>query len=158
MHRLKAVVATAVALSIPASVAWIGVAQVGPAAAASTIQCKGLSGAVTGTITISKCKPSGKKGYKSGTGSPTSMIAPAGGKITWSNSGATTTVKLGAPTAVTPNVCTGGATEYAVSGTVTAASTTGVGIPAVGDAVTAKACVASGTEAMTLVKKTTFAL
>jgi hypothetical protein len=44
---------------------------------------------------------------------------------------------------MTPNACGKKGTEYAFSGTVTAASTSGTGIPAVGDSTSALACLSS---------------
>lgn len=157
MRRLKAGVAAVVALSIPVSAAWIGVAQMGSAGAASAIACKGLTGSVTGDITISKCTPSGGAGYKDGVANAESLVS-GGGEITWFSSKATTTVKLGTPKTVTPNKCPKGATEYAVTGSVTAASTKGTGIPAVGDSVAGEACVDLSSDAMSIVKGTSFTL
>ena len=155
MRRLFTVAATAVALSIPASVATIGVVQAGTAAAASSITCTSLKGTVTGTITIGKCTPSGGKGYKSASGSSAALAT--GGTITWSSSGATTTISL---TVTSPGQggCGKGYVEFDASGSVTAASTSGTGIPAVGDATSARACVNTAKNKITLVKGTSFTL
>lgn len=64
--------ATAVALSIPASVATVGVA--GPAGTAgSSVSCSGLDGTITRTVTLSKWTPPGGTGYKVATGTATSL-------------------------------------------------------------------------------------
>jgi hypothetical protein len=143
MRRLLAVAAIATAISIPASVATVGFA--GPAFAASGVTCTGLKGTDSGTVTISKCTPSGGKGYKSASGAAASLAT--GGTITWSKSSATTTIGPG------QGGCKKKSTEYDFSGKVTAASTTGTGIPAVGDSVSARACVTSAGK-LSLVKGT----
>jgi hypothetical protein len=139
MRRILTVAAVAVAMSIPVSVATVSLA--GTAGAVSTVQCKGLAGTITGTVTISKCTPSGGKGYKSASGLATNLAT--GGNITWKTSGATTTIGDASATQVVPSTCpkadTGG--EYSFTGQVTAASTSGTGIPAVGDTVSATACI-----------------
>ena len=155
MRRLLTVAATAVALSIPASAAALGVVQAGPAAAASGVSCGSLKGTVTGTITVKACTPSGGKGYKSAT-APASSLA-SGGNLTWSTSGATTTVSLSV-TSAGQGGCAKGYTEYDGTGSVTAASTSGAGIPAVGDAVSARACVSTAKNKITLVKGTRISL
>ncbi len=154
MRRMTAIVATAVALSVPVSVASLGVAGTA-GAAGSGVTCASLKGTITGTVTISKCSPSGGKGYKKAT-APASSLA-GGGNVTWSNSGATTTVGDAAVTTVTPNACGKKGTEYSFTGTVTAASTSGTGIPAVGDSVSALACVTSSGK-IALLKGTTIHL
>ena len=99
MRRLFTVAAAAVALSIPASVAGVGLVSSGSAFAASGITCKSLKGTITGKITIGKCTPPrrrGAKGYKTATALATSLAT--GGTITWSSSGANTTVTLSTTT------------------------------------------------------------
>ena len=155
MRRLLTVAAAAVALSIPASVASVGLVSSGSAFAATKITCKGLAGTITGNITISKCLPSGGTGYKSAS-APASSLA-SGGTITWKASGATTTVSL---SVTTPGKgkCAVGSSEYDATGSVTAASTTGKGIPAVGQTTSAKTCVNPTTGKITLVPGTSFTL
>jgi hypothetical protein len=155
MRRLFTVAAAAVALSIPASVAGVGLVSSGSAFAASSITCSSLKGTISGNITIGKCLPSGGKGYKSASALATSLAT--GGTLTWSNSGATTTVTL-ATTSPGQGSCKKGNVEFDATGTVTAASTTGVGIPAVGDSTSARACVETKNGKITLVKGTTFTL
>jgi hypothetical protein len=151
MRRLLTVAAAAVALSIPLSVAAVGLAGTAGAAATSSVTCTGLTGTITSTVTVSKCKPSGGKGYKSATGSAASLAS--GGKLTWKSSKATTTVGDTKASTVSPNECGAAGTEYAFTGKVTAASTKGTGIPKKGDAVKADACVSS-TGAITLLPGT----
>ena len=152
MRRLLTAAAVAAAIFVPSSVAAI--APAGIASAASGVTCSSLKGTITSTVTIAKCTPSGGKGYKTATAPATSLAG--GGNLTWSKSGATTTVGNTKVTTVTPNKC-GKSTEYSFTGTVTAASTSGVGIPAVGDTVSALACV-SGSGKITLLKGTTIQL
>jgi hypothetical protein len=149
MRRLLAVAAIATAISIPASVATVGFA--GPAFAASGVTCTGLKGTDSGTVTISKCTPSGGKGYKSASGAAASLAT--GGTITWSKSSATTTIGDTSTSSPGQGGCKKKSTEYDFSGKVTAASTTGTGIPAVGDSVSARACVTSAGK-LSLVKGT----
>ena len=157
MRRLLTVAAAAAALSIPLSAATVGLAGDAGAATAATssITCKGLSGTITTTVKVSKCTPSGGKGYKSATGSAGSLAS--GGNLTWSSSKATTTVGDTSAKQVTPNKCGTAGTEYSFTGKVTAASTKGKGIPKKGDAVKALACV-SATGSITLLAGTTMKL
>jgi len=161
MRRLTAAVATAIALAVPTSVASLGMAGTAGAAAStvaaksSAVTCASLKGTITGSVTISKCSPSGGAGYKSAT-APSSSLA-GGGNLTWSKSGATTTIGDTSASTVTPNKCGTKGTEYSFTGKVTAASTKGKGIPAVGSAVKALACVASS-GSVTLLKGTTIHL
>ncbi len=141
MRRLIAVAVTAAALAIPTTVATLGVVPVGTAGAASGITCSKvkLTGALaTGTITISKCTPTPGKTYKSA--SAASATLEAGGNLVWSSSGATTTVSI---TATTPGqgVCAKGYDEYDANGSVTNASTSGPGIPQVGDVIHGVTCI-----------------
>jgi hypothetical protein len=154
MRRLLTVAAAAAALSIPASVASVGLVSSGSAFAATGITCKGLAGTITGNITISKCTPSGGAKYATAS-APASSLA-TGGKITWKSSGATTTVSL---TVTSPGKgkCAAGSTEYDATGKVTAASTKGTGIPAVGQKTAAKTCVSAAGK-ITLVPATSFSL
>jgi hypothetical protein len=153
MRRLLTVAAIAAAISIPASVATLGVA--GPAFAASSITCTSLKGSDSGAVTIGKCSPSGGKEYKTASGTAASLAT--GGTITWKSSKATTTIGDTSTSSPGQGGCKKGSTEYDFSGKVTAASTSGVGIPAVGDSVSARACVASNGK-LSLVKGTSMAL
>jgi hypothetical protein len=141
MRRLFAVVATAAALAVPTSVATLGIVPAGMAGAASGISCSTvkLTGPLaTGTLTIKGCTPSGGKGYKSATAS--SAALQAGGSLVWSSSHATTTVSI-TPTSPGQGVCKKGYVEFDANGHVTAASTKGAGIPAVGDTIHAVTCI-----------------
>ncbi len=153
MRRILTVVAIAATITIPASVATLGAA--GPAFASSSVSCTSLKGSDTGTVTIGKCTPSGGKGYKTASGAAATLAT--GGNITWKNSGATTTVGDASVTSPGQGGCKKKTTEYDFSGKVTAASTTGVGIPAVGDTVSARACVTSSGK-LSLVKGTSMEL
>jgi hypothetical protein len=153
MRRLLTVAATAVALSIPLSVATVGLAGTA-GAATSSVTCTGLTGTISTTVTISKCTPSGGKGYKTAS-APASSLA-SGGNLTWSKSKATTTIGDSSVKVVSPNKC-GTSTEYSFTGKVTAASTKGTGIPKKGDAVKALACVSSA-GAISLLPGTTMKL
>jgi len=158
MRRLFTIAATAAALAVPASIATAGFVEVGTAGAASTIQCKSvkLKGTLTGgTLTIGKCTPSGGKGYKSASGSTAALLA--GGNLTWTNSGATTTVTF-TDTSPGQGVCAKNYAEFDAIGSVTAASTTGVGIPAVGDTTSATVCVDVAKNKLKLAPGTTFGL
>lgn len=157
-RRLFAAVVTAAALAVPASVAAVGIVPVGTAYA-SGISCTGLklSGTLaSGTLTISKCTPSAGKGYKDATAS-TTVLASGSGNLTWSNSHATTTVSI-TPTAGTQGPCKKGYVEYFATGSVTAASTSGVGIPAVGDSVNASVCIDILKNKLALAPGTSFSL
>ncbi len=153
-RRLLTLAAVAAAVAIPVSTATVVVGG-STAFAASSITCKSLKGTDTGTVTIGKCTPSGGKGYKTASGSAATLAT--GGNITWSKSKATTTIGDTSYGTVTPNACGKKGTEYYFDGTVTAASTMGTGIPKVGDAVSADACVANSGK-LTLAKGTTMKL
>jgi hypothetical protein len=160
MRRLLTVAAVAAAMSIPASAAVVGFAGTA-GAATSSVHCASLKGTISGTVTIAKCTPVNPdkktaKAYKKATGASASLAT--GGNITWSG-GATTTIgsaTVGGGTSQGP--CKKGNLEYTFSGTVSAASTSGTGIPAVGDAVNAAACVSSKTGKIAIAPGTTMAL
>ena len=160
MRRLFAVAATAAALAIPASVAAIGVVPAGTAGAAgSSIACSSvkLKGTLAaGTLTFGKCTPSGGKGYKTGSASTAALDSPSG-TITWSKSSAAATVSISASSpgqGVCPRI-TSSTTPMAPSH---AASTTGTGIPAVGDVISGKACIDVAKNKLKLAPGTTFKL
>lgn len=139
----------AVAISIPTSVAFTGGVQAGANPASSPV-CARLRGNPNTSATIGKCTPTppGKaaKGYKKGSLQLSSAVLNAliaGGTITepltWSNSGAFTTIQFsGTPSS--PAGCTNGSTKLDLVGSVIGASTTGRGIPAVGDTIKAPVC------------------
>ncbi len=159
MRRLFTVAATVAALAVPASVATAGFVEAGTAGAASGIQCSSvkLKGTLAGgTLTFAKCTPSGGKGYKDATASTAALEVP-NSNLTWSKSGATTTVSI---TATSPGqgVCGKGYVEYDANGTVTGASTTGVGVPAVGDVISGTACIDLTKNKLKLAPGTTFNL
>ena len=139
MKKMFSVAAIAVAMSIPAGAAITAIP--GTAGAASTIACSSLKGTATTTITISLCTPTGGAGYKSATG-PAASLAN-GGNITWTTSKATTTLAAGTVTQVAVNKCGTKGKEYSYLSSVSAASTSGAGIPKVGDTASALVCVSS---------------
>ena len=139
-RRLMTMAAVAAALTIPVSAATV-IGSGSNAFASSSIQCTSLKGTITGTVTIGKCTPSGGKGYKTASGTSTSLASS--GTLTWSKSKATTGIDDGnAVGPITGTKCSKKDTAYSFTATVSAASTTGTGIPKVGDAVSATACVA----------------
>ncbi len=158
MRRLFTVAAVAAALAVPASIATAGFVEAGTAGAASAIQCSSvkLKGTLAGgTLTFGKCTPSGGKGYKDATATTAALLA--GGNLTWSNSGATTTVTF-SDSSPGQGACSKGYDEYDATGSVTAASTSGVGIPAVGDVTSGRVCVDTAKNKLKLVPHTTFSL
>jgi hypothetical protein len=159
MRRIFTMAAIAAAMTIPASVAAVGVVNAGTAGAASAISCTGLKGTISGNITISKCNPSGGKAFKSAS-APASSLA-TGGTLTWKpykHSVNTTTVSLSV-TSPGQGACKAGYDEYDATGSVTAETgASGVGIPVVGDTVSARACVDSTNGKIELVKHTSFTL
>jgi hypothetical protein len=154
MRRILAVAIIASAISVPATVATLGMAS-GQAFASSSVSCTGLKGSATGTITISKCSPSGGKGYKSASGTGAELAT--GGNITWKSSGATTTIGDASFNDEGQGSCKKNDTEYSYTGQVTGASTTGTGIPAVGDTVSGDVCLTSSGK-VSLVKGTSLNL
>jgi hypothetical protein len=154
MRRLLAMAAIAAAITVPATAATVGLAG-GSAFAASSISCTSLKGTDSGTVTIGKCTPSGGKAYKTASGEAASLAT--GGNITWKSSGATTTIGDTSVSSPGQGGCKKKTTEYDFTGTVTAASTSGTGIPKVGDTVSARACVASSGK-LSLVKGTVMEL
>jgi hypothetical protein len=117
------------------------------------LKCSGLKGTFTGTIQISNCTPSAGPGYKSASGLSMDFLNHAtGGILTWSRSGETTTIGDVTSSSSTAGAnCSSGDTEWTFAGRVTAGSTDGKGIPAVGGAVSGKICVAPSLK-MTLAK------
>ena len=147
MRRLFMAATLAATLAVPATL----VATSSPAFAASSITCKKLSGTITGTITISKCKPKAPKGEKDKTLSGQAANLAAGGTLTWAPSGKTTIV--GSPNTTSPGqgACKAGSTEYDSTGTVTGGTST---YTHAGDAFSSKDCV-DGSGNITLLKGTT---
>jgi hypothetical protein len=143
MIRRFRVVAAVLAVAIPTTVATTGVMTAAPAFASSSVSCASLRGSGTskagwGELSIGRCTPSGGRGYKSATGL-TNVLSP-GGMLTWSRSGATTDVAISSNTVLAPGACGHAHVEIDITGSVTGASTAGIGVPAVGDSVTARIC------------------
>jgi hypothetical protein len=145
MRRLLVAAATALALSVPASVAVIGTSA--PAWAASSVSCGKLSGTITGNITITKCTP--KSATNKSASAPASALT-SGGTLTWASSGGTTTVSM---TVTSPGQggCKAGYTEYDANGHVTGGTST---YTHVGDVTSTRACVSTAKNKIALVKGT----
>ena len=135
MRRSLRLVAVVLALCISASVGTVGVINAGAAVAKSSVYCGKLSGSQVTAVTISECRPSGGPGYATA-----SQPFVGAGVLTWSSSGATTTFGPGNFTLVGVGGCKNGFVEWQWTSTVVAASTSGPGIPAVGDAASATWC------------------
>ncbi len=161
MLRRFTMAAMVLAVSIPASAATIGMASAGPAFAGSSVACTRMTGSETSkagfsAFTIGRCTPSGGRGYKSATG--LSNVLNPGGRLTWSLSGATTDITISSQIVLVPGACGRVHVEVDITGTVTGASTTGVGVPALGDFVSARFCVQVHSLKLKLVRGTSFTL
>lgn len=150
MHRLIRVAVATAALSIPASVALVGVPAVA-GAAGSSVSCASVKGTITGSVTIGKCTPK-NKADKSASGAAASLTS--GGTITWSPSGQTTMTSL---TVSSPGQgpCKKNTSEYIATGSVTGGTST---YTHSGDAVSVKVCVSSKTGKISIAPGTTAAL
>ena len=149
MRRVLAAAATAVALSIPASVAVIGTSP--SAFAASTTTCAKASGSVAAGVTVSKCvvPKADKKTYKTLHGASIT----AGGTLTW-NGGQTMTV---GPATVTSGGTGCKATQLQVTATATVTAISAGADPAVakvGDTFSLNVCYTAATGAFTINKGT----
>lgn len=162
MHRLFTAAAVAAALAIPASVATVGLVSTTAGAAGSSISCTGLKGTISGTITIKKCSPvspvkATAKAFKSAS-APSASLA-TGGNITWNGGGVTTIGDAVVTGGTSQGPCKSGSDEYNFTGQVTGQTGgSGTGVPAVGDAVSASACVASKNGKISLAPGTTMKL
>ena len=154
MRRVLLVSAAAVSLSVPVSVALVGSSS--PAFASSSLTCTKISGSSTGTVTFKKCDvPSAdKKTYKSGSISYSDLTS-TGGNLTWSSSGATTTVS--GPTVSSPGrgLCNNYSTEEDITATVSGGTSV---VTNDGDTLTADICVSRMTGKVSLVKGSTASL
>lgn len=162
-HRSKGIITMAAivaAISIPASVAWSSGVQAG-ANSRSAPACASLSGSPSTSVTMGECTPApagmAAKGYKKGRlqlSSAVIDVLSAGGTITetmtWTHSGTATTVQFSGMGS-SPASCKQGSTELDLVGSVIGASTSGRGIPAVGDALKAAVCL-SPSQQFTLAK------
>jgi hypothetical protein len=153
MRRVLLAAATAVALSVPASVAVVGNSS--PAFASSSLTCKSMTGTITTTVTISKCNvPRGDgKTYAKATGKASSLAV--GGTLTWSSSKKTTII--GKPTVTSPGQgrCASGSTEEDATGSVTGGTAV---VTKAGDTFAADVCLNNSTGALSLVPGTTASL
>jgi hypothetical protein len=146
MKRLFLIAATVATVALPVSFVAVGLSATSAGATAPPA-CAKLSGTISGTFTISKCKPASKTN-KTASGA-TGSLAGGGGTITWSPSGGTTSLSVTFNAAAT-NKCPKNSTEYVVSGTVTGGSST---YTASGQTVSADACAANSGK-ISLLKKT----
>jgi hypothetical protein len=139
MRRYLFVAATAIALCVPSSLATMIVG--GPAFASSSITCSKLTGFTNLTIAISRCTPRGGTGYEWLVGAAGPILS-GGGPMTWEPSFALTEIGDTNVTLVLSDACKDptGNEEISLTGTVTEASTSGTGIPAVGDTFSALIC------------------
>jgi len=149
MRRLILVLVAVASMSIMTSLATVALAPMAGAASGTT--CAKVKGNATGNITISKCTfVSGKdKTNKSLSGATTSLAA--GGTLTWSPSGQTTTIGPPSFTAVGQGGCKANNTEYDASGTVIGGSSTHTQN---GDTFSARVCVNNKNNKISLVKGT----
>ena len=142
MRRVLLAIAAAVAFSVPASVGPAGTSA--PAFASSLLACAKVSGRFDATITIRKCTVpvADRKTY--GTASVVVSTLAGGGTLTWSRSGATTT--LGPATMSSPGRGRCGVfdTEHDITAIVTGGTSTVTGR---GDTFSADVCVFKSTPA-----------
>jgi hypothetical protein len=145
VRRLLTLAVIASAISIPVSFGSLTVA--GTAFASGGITCSKITGNVNfGQVHIGHCTPKAGKKYKKAKIDDYSNTQGNLGNLDW-NGGAVTTVSgitqsdfgYGSGT-----VCPSGTFSYvSSSGTVTAASSTGTGIPAVGDTISWHVCLSN---------------
>ncbi len=149
MRRLLTLAGITSAISIPfsfASLAVAGPASAGPASVTGGITCSTITGNVNrGQVVISHCKPKAGQAYKSATIDDYSNTQGNLGNLDWVG-GAVTTVSDITQTNFAygaGGVCPANTFSHVdSSGTVTAASSSGTGIPALGDTVSWKVCLA----------------
>lgn len=117
------------------------------------VKCSSVKGTSNGTIQIGDCTPSAGSGYKTASGLSMDFLNDGtGGTLTWRTSGATTTIgDVTSSSSTGKAACSSQDTEWSFTGRVTADSTSGTGIPAVGEAISGKICVAPDHK-MTLAK------
>ena len=118
----------------------------------SAIRCSKLYGGAT-NVTFGLCKPSAGKGYTRLRGAISGLQVGATG-FTWSPGGATTELEVTSATAEHHEACKQGQREEQITGEVKAASSTGTGIPAVGETFTATICTNPKTHKVHLVQGT----
>ncbi|HTT86577.1 MAG TPA: hypothetical protein VMF60_04355 [Acidimicrobiales bacterium] len=119
------VLAVAVALAVPASVAAVGISSVA-GATPTTVVCKKLSGNVNSTVTIkgSKCHAKPPHGYGNLTGSAAALAS--GGALTWSGTGGLAGITISAPdVSGTPPTCPNGWSGVNAVGTILTGTDTG---------------------------------
>jgi hypothetical protein len=140
MRRILMSAAIGLAFALPASVAVIGTSsQSAFAGTPKSVACKGLTGTVTGSITISKCKPANTK-YKSASGLTSSL--ETGGAFTWSPSGKTSASDNTTVSSPGQGGCAAGSTEEDATGSVTSISKGNTYTP-IGQVISLRVCVDS---------------
>jgi hypothetical protein len=142
MRRVLLVAATAVAASVPTSIGIVGTSQ--PAFAGSGVTCTKVSGRFTASLVIRNCTvpPLDRRTY--GSASVVVSTLASGGTITWTKSGATTT--LGPATITSPGRgrCGVFSTEHDITATVTGGTAV---VTSAGDTFSADICVFKTTPA-----------
>jgi hypothetical protein len=142
MRRLLTLAVVATAISIPVSFGSLAVG--GAAFASGGITCSKITGnVIRGKLTISHCTPIAGRSFKKAVINDYLRQQGALGNLDW-NGGAVTTVSgVTAVGSGDTSVCPAPAVGIDSSGTVTAVSSTGIGIPALGDTVSWHVCVSS---------------
>ncbi len=150
MRRVLLSAVIGLAFAVPASVAVIGTSsQAAFAGAPKSVACKGLTGTVTGSITISKCKPKNAQ-YKTASGLTSSL--ETGGNFTWEPSGKTSASDNTTVSSPGQGGCAAGSTEEDATGTVTKTSKGNTYTPK-GQVISLRVCV-DGSGNITLVPGT----
>jgi opacity protein-like surface antigen len=144
MKRILVSIALVAAAAVPASAA--SVVAGGTAYAGSGITCSKIAGNFVngrGNIKISHCTPSGGREYKRAMNEDYSGGEGDLGNLQWNGGGTTTVSNISWSEQPGSNpACPSSSQAYAfASGTVTAVSSSGTGIPAIGDTVSWSVCV-----------------
>lgn len=136
MRRVLLVAATAVALSVPASVGLVGISS--PAFAVSALTCMKVSGHFNTSITIRKCTvpTTDRKGY--GSASVVVSTLASGGTLTWSKSRATTTLGPASISSPGRGRCGRFSTEHDITAAVTGGTSA---VTSTGNTFSADVCV-----------------
>jgi hypothetical protein len=136
MHRIKI---TGFAL---VAVLALGAMSASGASANSNILCSKVTGNLLSEVTISKCSPSGGKGYKSA--SAQGGVFAVGGTFTWSKSGATTDIESPLyELSERQGRCKKHNYEFLAEAGVSGGSSSGIGIPVFPGTFSASLCVES---------------
>ena len=149
MRRILLSAVIGLGFAVPAGAAVIGAGSQAASAAPASVSCKGLSGTVTGNITISKCKPKNAS-YKTASGATSSL--ETGGNFTWEPSGKTSASDNTTVSSPGQGGCAAGSTEEDATGTVTSRSKGNTYTP-IGQVISLRVCV-DGSGNITLVPGT----